>query len=173
MPSGILSSRVKPGSLVIMTSLFSLMEMMTSMTCWRRSTRLTALLRKLATLSLADAMRTPSSAAIIDGAMTAVTSATIVTTTTISTRVTPAVGLRPLLRFPTDNVRIQSIAARLTVGAETHDLGLLAVLAGEPVKVIVAPGILGNVHLHVRTVPLTHVIRPDTQRQQALLGSRK
>ena len=43
------------------------------MTCWRRSTRLTALFRKLATLSLADAMRTPSRPAIIEGAITAVT----------------------------------------------------------------------------------------------------
>src|SRR5690349_18612516 len=105
---------------------FSLGEITMAMACWRRSVRVTAAFRKAATDSDALAMRTLSIPAEIDGSEMAVTSAMIETTTIISISVTPVV---PLLRFPTDDIGIQSIAARRSVGAQANDVRFISVLA--------------------------------------------
>src|SRR5437870_1564102 len=66
-------------------------EMISSIGCCRRSARLTAALRKLATELEAEAIRTLSMPADMEGAETATISAMMVTTTIISIRVTPLV----------------------------------------------------------------------------------
>src|SRR3712207_5717398 len=103
---------------------FSFGEITTATGCWRRSARFTAEFRKLATLSVADAMRTLSSPADIEGAASAVMIPMIPTTTIISTSVMPAVRL---VRLPADNVGIDPFAAGLSVGAEAGDLGVVPV----------------------------------------------
>ena len=59
-PSGMLSWQVKPGSLEYRASRPSWAKTTSSMGCWRRSARVTAALRKAATESVAETMRTLS-----------------------------------------------------------------------------------------------------------------
>src|SRR5215831_13641568 len=94
-----------------------------------------------------------------DGAEMAAIMPMTAVTTTISRSVMPR-----LLALPTDNVGIQSIAAGLAISAETDDVRLVAVLAGVPVNIIVAPGVFGNLLRHVGTGPLVQVSRPVSQR---------
>src|ERR1019366_6546322 len=168
-PSGILSSRVKPGSLEYRAIRPSWGKMTTSTGCWWRSARFTAALRKVATESQADTRRTLSSPAEAAGKLRPTIRAMIATTTTISTRVTPRRGC--LLVFPTDNVGIDPFAAGLAVGAEADDLRFVGLMfAGEAVDEVAGPGILGDVLGHVGAVPLVDVRRLDAQRLQTLLG---
>src|ERR1035437_8270722 len=88
-PSGILNSRGEPGSLEYKVSRPSWGETTTSTGCWWRSARFTAALRKVATPSTADTMRTLSSPDEGAGKLTPTISAMMATTTIISTRVTP------------------------------------------------------------------------------------
>src|SRR5260370_16091510 len=115
-----------------------------------------------------EARRTLSIPAPADGADTATMSPTMAMTTRSSIRVTPR-----LLRLPTDNVRIQSFAARLPVLSQADNVRLVTVLARILVPVVVSPRILGNVLRHIRTVPLVHAFGLDAQRLQALLGGGK
>src|ERR1019366_4316808 len=91
-PSGMLSWRVRPGSLEYRASRPSWAKTTSSMGCWRRSARVTAALRKAATESLAETMRTLSRPAEAAGRLRPTMRAMIATTTTISTRVTPRVA---------------------------------------------------------------------------------
>src|SRR5471030_3389213 len=86
------------------------------MGCWRRSTRLTAELRNAATESVAETSRTLSIPAEAEGKEMAVMTPMMAATTIISMSVTP------LLAFPTDDIGIQSFAARLAVAAKTDDV---------------------------------------------------
>src|SRR5215831_830909 len=117
--------------------------MMTSTASWRRCERLTAALRKAATESVADTMRTESSPAERAGKDTPTTSPMIARTTTISTRVTPR---RFLFVLPADDIGIDSFAAGLTVRAHGDDIRLvITMLSGETIRIVHTPGIFGNV----------------------------
>src|ERR1035437_4039959 len=158
--------------------------MTTSTGCWWRSARFTAALRKVATESAADTMRTLSSPAEAAGKLRPTIRAMMATTTTISTRVTPrrvrvraSLGctrrslMPPLLILPTEDVGIDPFAAGLAIGAEAHDLRFVGLMfAGEAVDEVASPGVLWDVLGHVGAVPLVYIRGLHAQRLQALLG---
>src|SRR5579883_1790086 len=172
-PLGMRRSRVKLGSLEYSFRQLSLGEISTSMACCNRSERLTAALRKAAMESEALRRRTLSRPAVKEGAATAAMSAMMQTTTSISMRVTPRCEdlppVMPLITLPAHDVGIDAVAPRLAVGAETDDVGVVAVLAGVFVDVVVAPRILGQVLLNVGTGPGRQIARLFTQRAQTLI----
>src|ERR1035437_5965112 len=131
----------------------------------RRSARLTAPLRKLATNCVAVDRRTLSMPAEAAGKAMPASKSMIVTTTSISMSVTP----RSLV-LPTDNVGGQPFSARLPVQAVADDVRLVAVLAGEFVDVIVPPRIFRDVLRHVGAGPLIDFLRLDADRRHPLLG---
>src|SRR5215831_16536799 len=163
--------------------------MITSTASCRRCARFTAALRKAATESVAETMRTLSSPAESAGKDTPTTSPMIASTTTISTSVMPRlsrVGLpacpfvakaspaegqarRPTLLFPTDDVGIGSFAAGLPIGSQADNIGLVvSVLSRIPVSVVHTPRIFRDILWQVWAVPLRHVGRLDAERKQAL-----
>src|SRR5262245_59646776 len=146
--------------------------MITSTASWRRCERLTAALRKAATESVADTMRTLSSPEERAGKDTPTTSPMIARTTTISTRVTPR---RFLSVLPADDIGIDSFAAGLTVRTQGHDVRLvITVLSGETICLVHTPGIFSDVARHVRAVPLGELRRLDAKRlKTALLDCRE
>ena len=66
----------------------------------------------------------------------------------------------------------RSVAARLPVGAIREHVGLIAMIAGELVNVRMAPGIVGEILLQIRPVPLLDAARLHAQRRQTLFGAR-
>src|ERR1700727_601321 len=88
------------------------------------------------------------------------------TTTIISMRVTPLVDptgrshecerctqecvRHKRLVSPTDDVRIDPVSARRSVGAQADNVGLISVVTGEVIDVRVAPGIVLDLLLHIR-----------------------
>src|SRR5215831_3655047 len=169
--------------------------MITSTASCRRCARFTAALRKAATESVAETMRTLSSPAESAGKDTPTISPMIARTTTISTSVMPRSYCRPPglqaraqpatlrasrasvgqeadttgLLLPTDDVGIDSFAAGLPIGAQADNIRLVVpVLSRIPVGVVHAPGIFRDVLRQVWAIPLKHVGRLDAQRQQTL-----
>src|SRR5579885_2720447 len=134
--------------------------------CCRRSAWSTAPLRMLDTESVAERIRTLSMPAAMEGYEMPASTPMMLTTTSISMRVMPLV-------FPADDVGIQSVAARLAVGAIADDVGLVAVFAGVLVNVVVAPGVFRNFLGHVGAVPLIEVGGLHAQRLQPLLVGRE
>src|SRR5262249_644410 len=157
------------GSLVYCSRTPSRGEMTSATPCCRRCAWVTAVLRNEATAPVAEDMRTLSSPAEMEGKESPTMSAMIVTTTIISRRVMPRSAL-PIL--PTDDIGIDSFAARLPVCPEAHDLGLIRrILAGKLVAVVHTPRIFRHIFRQVWAVPLRHIGRPHAQRLEALLGS--
>src|ERR1700722_620832 len=89
------------------------------------------------------------------------------TTTSISMRVTPA------LVFPANDVGIDPISAGLAVGAVTDNVGLVSVITRKTIHVGMVPGIVLDLLLKIRTLPILDVLRPLAQRLQALIGGRE
>src|SRR5262245_54097225 len=100
--------------------------------------------------SVAERRRTLSRPAVSAGAVRATMSPIMAITTSISRSVTP----RALLAFPTDNIGIDSVAASLAICAVAENVRAVAMLPGVAVNIIHAPGVLGNLLVHIRTVPL-------------------
>src|ERR1700682_2562244 len=96
------------------------------------------------------------------------------TTTNSSIRVTPELVFPALeLVFPTEDVGIDPISARLSVRPVADDIGLVSVLAGEAILVRSTPGIVFDVLLQIRPLPVLDVLGLHTQRLQALFGGRE
>src|SRR6266404_2564736 len=70
--------------------------------------------------------------------------------------------------LPVHDVGVHAIAARLSVGAITHQV-IIAVVAGRFVNVGMAPGIHRDLFLQIRAVPLLHARRLGLQCFQAHL----
>src|SRR5438067_1578589 len=103
-----------------------------------------------------------------------VTSAISVSTISSSMRVTPeSLDRLPLLVAPANNVCVVPFSARLPVGAERNNVGLVTVLAGELIKIRMAPNVRRRVLRQIRTGPLIDSLRLHAQAVQAHLGSRE
>src|SRR5258707_897234 len=109
-----------------------------------------------------------------------VTSAISVSTISSSMSVTPRcepvsrvfrrLGARRLLIAPADNVCVVPFSARLPVGAQRNDVGLVTVFAGEFVEIRMAPNIGGCVLRQIRSGPLIDTVRLHAQRIQPHLS---
>src|SRR5579884_2091344 len=170
MPSGICSLRSKPGSLDRIDTVPSAFDTVTSTTVCRLSARFSPPLMNVTTFCAAEFKRSVSMPEEMDGNAIPINSAISATTTISSSSVTPA---WVLLRFPTDNVGINSIAAGLAVRAIRDQVGLVAVLAGIFVDVRMPPWIRRDVLLHVWPLPVRHALGRGPQRLQTLLRSRE
>src|ERR1700733_7264916 len=93
------------------------------------------------------------------------------TTTSISIRVTPEVLARLVL--PADNVGIDSISAGLAIGAIADDVGLVSMLTGKAINIGMAPRIVFNLFLQIRSLPVLHRFRPLAKGLQALIRCRE
>jgi hypothetical protein len=89
-PSGICILRANPGSLDCISMELSGFEMVISITCWRRSARLSPEFRKLTTLLVAAFKRIESMPEVMAGKLMPTIREISATTTIISMRVTPA-----------------------------------------------------------------------------------
>src|SRR5215472_4222856 len=165
IPSGSLSSRGAPVPLVYSVRSPSCGAITTSTASCRRWARVTALLRNAATELVAETMRTLSRPAEIAGNEMPTIRPMMASTTTISSSV------MPLFVLPADDVGIDPFTAGLAVGAHADNVRLVAaMLTGEPVNVVHAPRIFGDILRKVRPVPLRRVGRFDAERDQALFG---
>src|SRR5258708_36968594 len=115
----------------------------------------------------------------------------IMTTTIISISVTPrpdlvfrdpdtrrfTIGGRlptcPTLVFPTDDIRIDSVSARLAIRAVTDDVRLISVLAGIAVDVRVSPRIVLDISLQIRSLPRGDGLGLHAQGLKTLLSCRE
>src|ERR1700691_5620194 len=93
------------------------------------------------------------------------------TTTSISIRVTPETAGR--LVFPANDVGIDPVSAGLAVGAQADNVGLVSVVARIAIDEGMLPGIIPNVLLDIRPLPILHTLRLLAERLQALLGGRE
>src|SRR5579862_7732132 len=147
IPCGRFSFFKNPGSGDRMETALSLTKTKSSMACWRRSARLAAEFIKAATDRAPDERRILSSPASVLGKEMPTIKAMMTSTTIISISVTPATA-RAL--FPVDDVGIHTLAAGLAVGAETDDVGFIAVLARVFVNVRVFPRVDRDVLPQIR-----------------------
>src|ERR1051326_8543013 len=106
--------------------------------------------------SEADRTRKVSRPEVTEGKLRPAIIATRATTISASSRVMPEVAL--LIR-PALDVGIGPIAARLPVGAQRNDVGILTMVAGILVFIRTTPGIHRNVLRHVRTSPIGEFAR--------------
>src|ERR1700733_12723264 len=98
------------------------------------------------------------------------------TTTSISIRVTPEFASRPdfpALILPTEDVGIHPISSRRAVGAEADDVGFVSVLARIAINVRMVPGIVLDLFLQIRPLPILDTLGLLAQRLQTLFGSGK
>src|SRR5580698_2699422 len=102
------------------------------------------------------------------------------TTTIISISVTPRVDLagrshecerctqecvrHKRLVSPTDDVRIDPVSARRSVGAQADNVGLISVISGEVIDIRVTPGIVLNLLLQIRPLPVLNALGLLAQR---------
>src|SRR5580658_6191555 len=152
MPGGRFSFFTNAASGERMVTVLSLMEIDSSMACWRRSARLAAVFTNAATERAPAESRRFSMPAMVLGKEMPTIRAMMASTTIISIRVTPrrTAGLETRCRtgvlphealFPVADIGIGALAAWLAVGAITHDVGFFTVLARIPVDIRVFPGI--------------------------------
>src|SRR6185312_2236598 len=97
--------------------------------------------------------------------------ATIASTINSSIRVTPR-SLARLIVVPTDDVGINAVSTRLAVGAVAGQVGVVSMIARKLVYVWVAPRIVCDILLKVRTLPVVRAIWLHAQGLQALLRRR-
>src|SRR6185312_7603165 len=97
--------------------------------------------------------------------------ATIASTINSSIRVTPR-SLARLIVVPTDDVGINAVSARLAVGAVAGQVGVVSMIAGKLVNVRMAPGVVGDILLEVRTLPVVRAVGFHAQGLQTLLRRR-
>src|ERR1700679_1331922 len=90
------------------------------------------------------------------------------TPTSISIRVTPARS--DCLVFPANDVGIDPVSAGLAVGAQADNIGLVSVVARIAVDKGMLPGIVPDVLLDIRPLPVLHALGLLAERLQALLG---
>src|SRR6185437_14830040 len=79
-------------------------------------------------------------------------------------------GRRRLLVAPANNVCVVPLSARLPVGSERNNVGLVSVIAGEFVEIRMAPNICGSILRQIRAGPLIDTVRLHAQRVQSHLG---
>src|SRR5208283_271197 len=131
-------------------------ETFSSTASCRRSARVNAELNMLTTSPAADLSRSESMPAVMDGNVIPTINAIRLTTTSISSSVTPADRALRALLLPTEDVGIRSITARLTIGSIREDVRLVAVISGVLVNIGVPPGVQRYVLCRVWPLPLLY-----------------
>src|ERR1022692_308728 len=160
MPGGRINRFKKAASGDRMVTVFSLMEMDSSMACCRRSARLAATFMKAATDRAPAARRSFSMPAMVLGKERPTIREMMASTTIISIRVTPrhTTGLETRCRrgppphkslFPVGDIGIDSLTAGLAVGAVADEVGLFTVLSGVPVDIRVLPRVQRDVFFQI------------------------
>src|SRR5215813_10139543 len=119
---------------------------------------------------------------VTESTTAAVITPMMVITTRISMSVKPRVrsqriptrGARLVADVPVADVGIDTLAARLAIGAEAVEVIFLAVLAGVDVEIVIAPGVLVQVLDVAARLPVLDrgIGRLRDERRQALLAGR-
>src|SRR5580698_4575584 len=90
------------------------------------------------------------------------------TTTSISMRVTPADDGRLIL--PADDIGIVPVPAGRAICAQADDVGFISVFARIVINIGMFPGVVLELLLEIRPLPVLHSLGLVAQRLQTLLG---